>query len=70
MIWDSNLNRARAGCYIGQDDKGRLLTIEYLKTAYGDAGWFWWIDSERSDYPVKTKRYATELLIDALAHGA
>lgn len=62
------LHRARAGCYVGKDDVGRLVTVEYLKTAYGDSGWVWWIDSERSDYPVDTKRYCVELLIDALAH--
>ena len=63
------LRRARAGCYVGKDNLGRLVTVEHLKTAYGDSGWFWWIDSDRSDYPVETKRYCEELLIDELAHA-
>lgn len=66
------LKRTRAGHYEGRHSDGSLLEVEYVDfrgvadNGYGDYGWLWWVDGERSDFPVATKCYAVQLLEDYL----
>jgi hypothetical protein len=64
--------RTRAGHYQATHTDGAVVEVEYVdfrgEGGYEDHGWVWWVDGERSDYPVATKWYAIELVEDYLAN--
>ena len=53
------MKRLGAGLYTTTIN-GKVVDVEFMTTAYGDKGWFTWIDGERSDCPLPTKRAALE----------
>jgi hypothetical protein len=59
--------RSRAGLYETVLADGEIAQVENMTTGYGDSGWVWWCDGNRSDFPVDTRRHATWLLEQYIA---